>query len=128
MARFHDKVGFLIPVDNQETGISEPQPVERRYYGKIIEHTRKWETADHLLDNLNVTNQISITANDYAFKHASAIAYVRYMNGWWKVVSIRVKAPEIILTLGGVWNGPTVSSAEAAGTGSESLVPEATGE
>ena len=31
MARFHDKVGFLIPVDNQETGISEPQPVERRY-------------------------------------------------------------------------------------------------
>lgn len=107
MARFHGKVGFLFHVDNQETGISEMHVVERSFYGRIIEHTRRWETTDYTNDNLAVSNQIAITANDYAFRNASAIAYVHWMHSNWKIASMRVKAPEIILTLGGVWNGPT---------------------
>lgn len=113
MARFHDKVGFLIPMDNQITGISEPVPVEKPYYGRILEHSRRWDSSDSTNDDLTITNQISITANDYAFKYLSSIAYVRWKKGCWKVSSIRVKGPEIVLTLGGVWNGPT---AVATGT------------
>ena len=96
MAKFHDKVGFLIPYDNQETGMAGSTAVERTYYGRILEHTRRWESTEHVNDDLAVSNQIAITANDYAN---------------WKVTSIRVKAPEIVLTLGGVWNGPTAVSA-----------------
>ena len=114
MARFHDKVGFLICLDYQDTGIAENRAVERPYYGRIIEHTRRWEENDHINDDLNISNQIAITANDYAFKHASSIAYVHFMGGYWKVTSIRIKHPEIILSLGGVWNGPTESSASTA--------------
>ena len=128
MARFHDKVGFMIGQDNQETGKYEYQAVERAYYGRILEHTRRWESADSVNDDLTVANQIAITANDYAFQHASSIAYVRWMHGLWKVTSIRVKTPEIILTLGGVWNGPTEAAAETADDGAESLVPETPGE
>ena len=110
MARFHDKVGFLIPQDNQETGISQPKAVEKSYYGKVLEHTRRWESTEHVNDDLTVANQIAITANDYSFRYMSCIAYVRWMSSRWKVTSIRVKPPEIILTLGGVWNGPTPAS------------------
>ena len=113
MARYHGKVGFLIPTDNQETGIAEPEAVEKPFFGKIIEHTRRWETTDHLNDDLALNNQISITANDFAFEHASSIAYAEFMGDFWKVSSIRVKRPEIILTLGGVWNGQTAASGEA---------------
>jgi len=111
MAKFHDKVGFLIPYDNQETGMAGSTAVERTYYGRILEHTRRWESTEHVNDDLAVSNQIAITANDYAFKYMSSIAYVHWMGGNWKVTSIRVKAPEIVLTLGGVWNGPTAVSA-----------------
>lgn len=128
MARFHDKVGFLTGQDNQETGKYEQSAVERPYYGRILEHTRRWDSTDHLNDDLTVANQIAITANDYAFKHMSSIAYVHWMHGYWKVASIRVKGPEIILTLGGVWNGPTGAAAEAADPGTEGLVPETPGE
>ena len=128
MARFHDKVGFMIGQDNQETGKYEYQAVEKPYYGRILEHTRRWESADSVHDDLTVANQIAITANDYAFKHASSITYVHWMHGLWKVTSIRVKTPEIILTLGGVWNGPTAAAAETADDGAESLVPETPGE
>ena len=55
----------------------------------------------------------SITANDFAFRYMSSIGYVRWKGAYWKVVSLRVKGPDIVLTLGGVWNGPT---AAAAGT------------
>lgn len=110
MAKFHDKVGFLIPKDNQETGISESKAVEKTYYGKVLEHTRRWESTENINDNLTVSNQIAITANDFSFKYMSCIAYVKWMRGLWKVTSIRVKHPEIILTLGGVWNGPTAAS------------------
>lgn len=117
MAKFHDKVGFLIPMDDQRTGVAFNMPIERSYYGKVLEHSRRWETADSSVnDDLNISNQIAITANDYAFKHMSAIAYVKWMGGYWKVSSIRVKPPEIILTLGGVWNGPTELTAAAAQT------------
>lgn len=128
MARFHDVVGFLTGQDDQETGKYRQRAVERPYYGKILEHVRRWDSSEHVNDDLTVSNQIAITANDYAFKHASSIAYVRWMGGYWKVVSIRVKTPEIILTLGGVWNGPTAAAAEAADDGAEGLVPETAGE
>ena len=128
MARFHDKVGFLIPRDNQETGVADTVPVEKPYYGKIDEHVRSWRDTDSTNDDLVLSNKIAITANDYAFKHMSSIAYVHYMGGYWKVTSIRLAKPEIILTLGGVWNGPTESAGQTADAGSESLVPETSGE
>ena len=112
MARYHGKVGFLIPKDNQETGIAEPEVVEKPFFGTVLEHVRRWETTEHINDNLTVANQIAITADDFAFKYASSIAYVEYMGGLWKVTSIRVKRPRIILTLGGVWNGQTPVSSE----------------
>lgn len=107
MARFHGAVGFRISVDNQETGITEDLVVERTYFGKVLEHTRRWQTSDSVTSDLTLGNQIAITANDYAFKHASAICYVQYMNGLWNVTSVKVKGPELILTMGGVYNGPT---------------------
>lgn len=114
MARFHDKVGFLVPRDNQETGIAETVPVERPYYGRILEHSRRWDSSESINDDLVISNQIAITANDYAFQCLSSIAYVHWKHGYWKVTSIRVKGPEIVLTLGGVWNGPTAAAAGTA--------------
>ena len=124
MARFHDRVGFLIPIENESTGIATNRAVERPYYGRIIEHTRRWEQNDHVNDDLSISNQIAITANDWTFKHTQHIAYARFMGGYWKVTSVRIKAPEIILTLGGVWNGPVESTAAAFEAGAHGMVSE----
>lgn len=107
---FHDKVGFLLYDDNVQTGISKKVPVEKPYYGTVLEHSRRWSPNDHPNDDLTLANQIKITANGYAFKHIRYIAYVHYMGGYWKVDSIRVQSPNIILSIGGVWNGPTAAA------------------
>ena len=43
MARYHGKVGFLIPEDNQETGVARERAVEKPFFGTVIEHTRRWD-------------------------------------------------------------------------------------
>lgn len=106
MARFHGNVGFLLVTDNQETGIINTQAVEKPFYGKVLEHSRRWQVSDVVTDDLTLGNRIAITANDYAFEHASAIVYICWMGQRWKVSGMTVKAPEIILTLGGIYNGP----------------------
>jgi hypothetical protein len=37
--------------------------------------------------------------------------YVEWMNARWKITSIDVKRPRVILTIGGVYNGPIPSGA-----------------
>lgn len=106
MARFHDMVGFLIEEDNQDTGIPWRGVVEKPFYGRIIEPGRRFQSAENGAEDLVIGNQIAITANDYAFRHSSSISHVHYMGANWKVTAIRIKAPEIILTLGGVYHGP----------------------
>lgn len=105
MARFHGKVGFVIVSDNQETGISGEEVVEKTFFGKIEEHSRRWQSSDMVTDDLQMGNQIAIVATDYAYKHATAIRYCEFMGGLWTVTQIRVRKPEIVLTLGGVYNG-----------------------
>lgn len=105
MARYHGRVGFLITCDDQETGIATEKAVEKPFYGTVHEHVRRWEDSGSLNDDLKLGNQISIVATDFAFRHASAIAYAEYMGQKWKVTSMRLKPPQIILTLGGIWNG-----------------------
>ena len=105
MARYHGRVGFVTYTDDQETGIVQEKAVEKTFFGRVTEHSRRWQTSDMATDDLQLSNQIAITGNDFAFEHASAICYCEFMGQLWKVTGIRVQRPEIILTLGGVYNG-----------------------
>ena len=111
MARYHGRVGFLITEDDQTTGIATERAVEKPFYGTVHEHTRRWDDSGSLNDDLTLGNQISIVATDYAFQHASAIAYAEFMGQKWKVTSVRLKPPQIIMTLGGIWNGRQAGTA-----------------
>ena len=104
MARFHGRVGFVIQTDDQTTGIIKEEVVEKTFFGRVEEHRRNWQSSDMVTDDLVLGNRIAITANDYAYAHATAICYCEYMGGFWKVTGIQVKRPEILLTLGGVYN------------------------
>ena len=130
MARFHGKVGFVIVSDNQETGIVSEEVVEKTFFGRVEEHARRWQSSDMTTDDLQLGNQIAIVANDFAYTYASAICYCEFMGNKWKVAGIRVKRPEIILTLGGVYNGPVAAQASgsSASAGSESVVQETSGQ
>lgn len=105
MAKFYGAIGYGVTEDNGN-GVWEQKVTERFYYGDVIRNTRKWEKGEHLNDNLNVKNAISIVADAYAYEHFFAMRYVAWMGTKWKVDSVEVERPRLILEIGGVYNGP----------------------
>lgn len=106
--RYFGKVGYAIP---EETGLDiiEDTIVERSYYGDVLKNNRRWEKGEGVNDNLNVSNKISIIADPFAYEHSYAIKYAQWMGTNWKVTDLEIDRPRLILTLGGVWNGPSAA-------------------
>lgn len=107
MARFFGPIGYEQEQHESEPGIWTPSGmVERNAFGAVLKRQRKWaDSSEGTNDNLEVTNRISIVADDYVNEHWPAIKYVKWADTYWKVVSIDIERPRVILSLGGVWNG-----------------------
>lgn len=106
MAKFYGVIGYA---DTQETspGVYEEVPTQRRAYGDVLRNNRKLENGEGLNNDLTLNNRISILADAYAVRHFFFIRYVEWMGAKWKVTNVEVKPPRLILTIGGVYNGPT---------------------
>lgn len=103
--KFFGTVGFVELEETQPNIFRESEPIERQYYGDVLKNSKKDEGGQWLNDNLNVDNRISIVADEYAYGHFFAIRYVVWENSKWKVKSVEVSRPRLILTIGGVYNG-----------------------
>lgn len=106
MAKFFGKIGFVIPI-NVGDSVYEEKPIEKDYYGDVLKNNRRWENGDGLNDNVNLNNTISILSDAYSNQNFANIRYVKWMGSYWKVTNIEVQRPRLILTIGGVYNGPT---------------------
>lgn len=104
MNKFYGKIGYAI---SEETtpGVWVEQIVERSYYGDVIRNIRRLQSSENLNDDINVSNEISIVADAFANQNFHSMRYVEYMGTKWKVSSIEVKYPRLILSIGGVYNG-----------------------
>lgn len=104
MARYFGKIGYGEPAETAP-GVWEDQILEVEYQGDVIRNHRKLEGND-ILQDVAVLNAISIVADDRAMAHFFRIKYVIWQGVYWTVASVEVQAPRLILTLGGVYNGP----------------------
>lgn len=107
MPKYSGYVGFGIAKENPEgSGIWVDGIVRRRYYGETIRNYSRNSNGDGLNDNLVLSNQISIVADPFANSHCHSIKYVEFTGSLWKVTSVEVQRPRLILSLGDVYNGP----------------------
>lgn len=110
MAKFFGSIGYA---ETQETspGINMEIITERDYYGDVIRNSRKLQSGESVNDDVVVNNSLSIVADPYAYNHFFAIRYVKWMGAVWKVTNVEVQSPRLLLTIGGVYNGPTAEPA-----------------
>lgn len=106
MAKYYGQIGYA---ETKETrpGIFEETFTERNYSGDVLRNARRLEAGESINDNVVVNNSLSIVADPYAYEHFFAIRYVRWMGVLWKVTNVEVQSPRLLLTIGGVYNGPT---------------------
>lgn len=107
--KYYGNIGFA---ETKETspGIYVEQITERIYYGDVLEYSRDLRYSDKINDNIDIGNRLSIVADDKAYNNMASIRYAVFMGNKWKVSSIKVQIPRLLLTLGDEWNGPTAET------------------
>lgn len=114
MPKFFDKVGYTETVETAP-GVWTEKIVYRDYYGDVTRNSRRWDASNTLNDNLTFNNTLSIVADAYAYNNFSNIRCVKWMNATWKVTTVEVQAPRLILTFGGVYNEPEIETSDDSG-------------
>lgn len=106
MAKYAGKIGFVIVSESPaDSGIWVEQPIERTYCGDLIRNARRMKQSQSLNDNITISNQISIVADPFAKENFHSIRYAEYLGAKWKVTSVEVQYPRLVLELGEVYNG-----------------------
>ena len=104
MSKYFGKIGYGV-TEEIRPGVSLPSITDREYYGDIVRNIRRYENSGKVNDDLNINMTLSIVADPFAYKNFHQIRYAEYMGSKWKVSSVEVQYPRLILTLGGVYNG-----------------------
>jgi hypothetical protein len=108
MARFYDVIGISQENVEIRPGVYGDVIVERKYYGDVLSNTRQLE-GEKVNQDISVGNSISIIGD--AFTNTfHALRYIRWMGSLWVISNVEMKAPRLILRLGGVYNGPTATA------------------
>ena len=104
MAKFYGIIGFS---EQKETkpGVWTNVITERYYYGDVIRNTRKLQGSEYLNDNLNISNEFSIVADPFANENFHNMRFIEFMGSKWKITSVDVRFPRLLLTVGVVYNG-----------------------
>lgn len=104
MAKWCGKIGYAETIETKP-GVWQEQIAERTHYGDVNRNKRMLQTVDQLNDNINIANEFSIVHDPYALEHFHSMKYIEFMGTRWKISTVEVQYPRLILTVGGVYNG-----------------------
>lgn len=105
MNKFYDDVGFFTSVEDAEHPGKYVENIrDQKYYGDVLTNVKRTTGSAKVIDDIVVSNRISIVGDPYAYENFHAIRYVKWMGSKWKVDSVEVQYPRLILSLGGVYN------------------------
>ena len=109
--KFSGEIGFVDSVmgTGERAGIWEDVPVERHYYGDILQNYRRWDKGEDILDDLTFSNKFSVLADNYIMKNQFKMKYIIWNGARLKITNVELQWPRILISVGGLYNGPTYS-------------------
>lgn len=112
MGKIALKVGYAICNETFEgSGVWTDDIIERECPGETTQVVSKWSVnSNSINDNTDISTNISFLADPFAMQNFAHIKYVGYLGCLWKVNSIEVQYPRLILSVGGIYNGEVPSS------------------
>lgn len=104
MAKFSGTIGYAIRTVSAP-GVYKDTIIEKNYRGDVILNQNRWQPGDKANDDFNLDNSISIIADEYAYKNLGAMRYIVWHGSKWKIQSLSINRPRIVIQIGGVYNG-----------------------
>lgn len=110
MAKVYTKIGFGANVTSAPGVTIDAIVKEQGYYGDVIRDTRSISNSERIVDDVHISNRISIVADPFAFENFHNMRYATFMGTKWRINDAELQYPRIVLSLGGVYNGPTFNA------------------
>lgn len=106
--KFYDAIGYAESVElEDDPGVYEDVIVERKLFGDVLRNTRGLDQGDQVNPSLKVGMRFSLIGDIYAEENFEAIRYIMWKGRRWLVSNIEFVERRLILTPGGLYNGPT---------------------
>ena len=102
MAKFYGTIGYATTTETSPSVWTE-EITEREYQGDVLTYSKRYQSTEYRNDDIIIENRISIIADPYAYENFIYIRYITWLGHKWKVSSVDVKYPRLILTIGGLY-------------------------
>lgn len=103
--KYYGNIGFAVSeekmVDGQHTGVWEQIITVRKYYGELSKPVNKWQNGSGENQDASFSSQLSIVSDPFAIENFHSIKYAEFLGVKWKVTSVEIMRPRLLLTLGG---------------------------
>lgn len=100
--KWYGKIAFK-EYEDVERGLTEPKIVAYPYFGEILELSWKELQANKINADLQVSNKISVVADQNLQTNFHQIAYITFGGAKWTVSNVTVNYPRITLSLGSLY-------------------------
>lgn len=112
MAKYYGMIGYA-EIGEVRPGVYLPRIVAFPYVGDLVRSvSQSQQSSDSENDDLQLSNEISIVADAYAYNNFGKIKYAEYLGQKWRVTRVEVRHPRLILSLGSLYNDPECDSNE----------------
>lgn len=102
MARYYGNIGFATQVETSP-GIWEDVIEDRPYKGDVVRNGRRYDNSENINDDLVITNQFSIVSDAFLYSHIPSLRYIEYLGSKFKITSVDIERPRVIINVGGVY-------------------------
>ncbi|MBP5594845.1 MAG: hypothetical protein J6Y02_05650 [Pseudobutyrivibrio sp.] len=103
--KYYGNIGFAVSeekmVDGQHTGVWEQHITVKPYRGELSKPVNKWQNGSGENQDASFSSQLSIVSDPFAIENFHSIKYAEFLGVKWKVTSVEIMRPRLLLTLGG---------------------------
>lgn len=101
--KYHGYVGYADAVEAYP-GVWEEQITEREYFGDIVRNRTNVSASSNINGSISLNNDISIIADPFIRDNFYNIRYITLYGKKWKVKSMELVHPRIIIGIGEMYN------------------------
>ena len=96
-------IGYALVVETQP-GVWSEIITDKPYYGDVVTDNRKFNNQNQINDDMNINNNISVISNSFMLDNLAVMKYITFLKSKWKIVSVEIKPPRIIINIGGLYH------------------------
>lgn len=103
MSKFAGLVGYVTQ-EEKVPGVWSPVDNSVQMKGDFIRESSSVQNGDKVNSDFTLNHRVSLMGDAYAFNNYVNIKWIQVNGVKWKVASVELQRPRIVVTLGGLWN------------------------